>query len=152
MILLPLHTHSPEHPIQIKIGTYTLLCTLKKEKSQNHQNSLHWVRKWVWKGHLYLQSASRAKFMKNVFLAVAHQGLTWDQKFWHTPVVTQWDRTFLFSKLFSSVNYMVTVGHLGFPKNRIFQLWGPLAGAPYVTGPQKWYQNLRMAFIWKVSH
>ena len=93
----------------------------------------------------------RAKFLKNGFLAIAHQGLTRDQKFWHTPVVTQWDRTFLFSKLFSLVNYMVTVGHLGFQKNRVFQLWGPLAGAPCVPGPQKSYQNLRMAFIWKVS-
>ena len=48
--------------------------------------------------------------------------MTWDQKFWHNPVVAQWDRTFWFYELFSSLNCMVTVGNIGFPKNCIFHL------------------------------
>ena len=90
MILLPLHTHSPEHPIQIKIGTYTLLCTLKKEKSQNHQNSLHWVRKWVWKGHLYFQAASKGQSPKTGFFGYSSPGFDPRPKILaHKAAVTQ---------------------------------------------------------------
>ena len=68
--------------------------------------------------------------------AAAHKGLIWDQIFWNFSG-NSIDRAFLFSELFSLVNFIVTVGHFGIPNNPIFQLLVSLALPPYGKRSQK---------------
>merc|ERR1712082_199505 len=77
----PLPRHSPEQPIQMKIGTYPPLCTLKRIESQNHQKSLPWSRKWEWKGRLRLQSTSRGKIPEIWFFGPNSPGFDLRPKF-----------------------------------------------------------------------
>ena len=62
--------------LQMKIDTYSPLCTLKRVESQTRHKDIEWPRKFAWNGYLCSQLASKGKFLKSVY-------------FWLTTVVTQ---------------------------------------------------------------
>ena len=68
--------------------------------------------------------------LKISVLALASQVLFWGHIFWQIVGLIHCDWSFLITRLFSLVNYVVTVGHFVFPQNIIFSALAALSTGP----------------------